>query len=156
MTELYAVPTEGIHDKLKSLLSRHIPAPFDILRTENGKPYIENDPVFFSLSHSGEKGLIAISDRPVGVDLEVEKSRSLLHVLSRFSERERAEISSDRDFLLHWTAREAFIKMKGATLAQCFGKLEYFGGKIYICGEEQNCKIAAHILSYGVASVCRE
>lgn len=156
MTELYAVPAADIHDKLNSLLSRHIPAPFEILRTENGKPYIENNPVFFSISHSGEKGLIAISDRPVGVDIEVEKSRSYLHVLSRFSEREREEISTERDFLLHWTAREAFIKMKGATLAQYFGKLEYFGGKIYLDGKVQPCKITAHILARGVAGVCKE
>lgn len=156
MTELYAVPAEGIHDKLKSLLSRHIPAPFEILKTENGKPYIENNPVFFSLSHSGEMGLIAICDRPVGVDLEVEKSRSYLHVLSRFSERERAEISTERDFLLHWTAREAFIKMKGATIAQYLDKLEYFGGEIHLGGKVQPCKITVHILAHGVASVCKE
>ena len=39
---------------------------------ENGKPYFKNDLDFhFSLSHSGERAMCAVSDEPIGCDVEL-------------------------------------------------------------------------------------
>ena len=38
---------------------------------ENGKPYFKNDLDFhFSLSHSGERAMCAVSDEPIGCDVD--------------------------------------------------------------------------------------
>ena len=47
-----------------------LPPVYDVLlrllaRTENGKPYIDGNPLYFSLSHSGKHGVIAVCDKPV-------------------------------------------------------------------------------------------
>lgn len=156
MIDLYLVPATDLYEQIKTLSLRYIAAPTEILRTENGKPYLEGDPLFFSLSHSGERAVIVFCDNPVGVDLELDRARNYSHVLFRFSERERQEIFTRRDFYLHWTAREAFLKMKGWTLAGYIKRLEYCDGKIFVDGTEQNCKITRHFFDFGVACVCTE
>ncbi|MBE6718409.1 MAG: hypothetical protein E7574_04045 [Ruminococcaceae bacterium] len=68
---------------------------------ENGKPYIEGNPFYFSLSHSGDYAVCAISDTPVGIDIELDKELSTL-VKKRFAEN-----------MLEWTKREAKGKLTG-------------------------------------------
>lgn len=124
-----------------------------ILRTKNGKPYI-NAPLFFSLAHSGRRAVIAVCDKPVGVDLELYKKKSRYAVSSRFSLRERGEIKSERDFLKHWTVREAFVKAIGGTLFSYLKGLEFFGGDLYLDGRKQDVKIRFYYFSFGVAALC--
>lgn len=133
---------ETVYNTLKNAIAPHICGSFDIKRTPNGKPYIEGNPVYFSLSHSGEKAVIAISDSPVGIDCELIGRRTANSVISRFTERERAEINGDiAAFLYNWTAKEAFIKMLGGTLARDLKRLEYFGGKLYLDAIPQDCAV---------------
>ena len=154
MIEIYCASAESVYQRLNERLSRHIAAPIEILRTENGKPYVKGDPLYFSLSHSGEKAIIALSSSPVGVDLEIFKGKPRLLVTSRFSERERAEICGETDFLKHWTAREAFIKFWGGTLAEMWKRVEFYGGNIVLDGEIQSVKLRFYEFYYGVAALC--
>lgn len=156
MIKLFSLRNCDVHERLTELLSQHIPAPIEILRTENGKPYVAGNPIYFSLTHSGNRSMIALGDKPIGVDLELYGPREFPHILSRFSERERAEISDGRLFLLHWTAREAFVKMKGATLAEMLNKLEFFGGELFCCGAKQRCRLQFYRFDFGVAALCTE
>ena len=71
----YFTGNENVYEKLENYLSGLLTSPFEILRTENGKPCLEGAPLFFSVSHSGDKALIVICDRPVGADLEIVKKR---------------------------------------------------------------------------------
>ncbi len=73
---------------------------------------------FFNLSHSnGGFAVIVSSGREVGIDLErirpydPDLAGRTMHV------EERAAFGSGEDFFLHWTAKEAFMKLKGAGLA---------------------------------------
>ena len=152
LTYLNGVPDEN---ELKSVIAPHICGNFNILRTPNGKPYIDGDPVYFSLSHSKNVTVIAISDEPVGVDLEFTGRKKYSAILSRFTARERAEITDETDFLHAWVAKESFIKTVGGTLAHDLKRLEYYGGKIYCDGKHQPCKIRfEYPENSGICAIC--
>ena len=147
----------GVPDKneLKSVIAPHICGNFNILRTPNGKPYIDGDPLYFSLSHSKNVTVIAISDEPVGVDLEFTGRKKYSATLSRFTARERAKITDETDFLHAWVAKESFIKLIGGTLAHDLKRLEYYGGKIYCDGKPQPCKIRfEYPENGGICAIC--
>ncbi|MBQ5580299.1 MAG: hypothetical protein IIT43_03455, partial [Clostridia bacterium] len=54
------------------LLAMHLGITSDeqLERGAHGKPSMQDDPPFFNLSHSGAVTVLAVSDAPVGVDLE--------------------------------------------------------------------------------------
>lgn len=153
MTELYLVRRDALADELKRIIGKRA-GDCEILKTPNGKPYIAGNPFYISLAHSGDRAAFAISEREVGVDLEVFSDKPKGGILSRFSAREREEIRSDADFFIHWTAREAYVKMLGATLWEYIKRLEYYGGEIYVVGIKQNICARVHRLGYGAACVC--
>ena len=84
----------------------------------NGKPECEG--VYFNLSHSDDMVLCAVSDVPVGCDLE-KVTDAPLEVADRyFSERERRYIDEARNhpeinrrFFRLWTMKESYMKMSG-------------------------------------------
>ncbi|MBD5632434.1 MAG: 4'-phosphopantetheinyl transferase superfamily protein [Clostridia bacterium] len=156
MTSIYLEKAESVHDRLYEILSAALNAPVEIKRTENGKPYLEGNPLFFSISHSGEKAVICVDESPVGIDLELYKNKRHMPVIERFSDEEQAEILSEKDFLYHWTAREAFIKMRGGTLANDLKSTAYYGGNLYFEGERQDVVLSFYDFGFGVAAVCIE
>ena len=156
MIRIHFTSKEDLHGLTHRLLSEELGRPVDIARTPEGKPYVEGNEIYFSLSHSGQKGVVAINDTPVGVDLEYFGERDYPAVLSRYTEREKQEILTVEDFIRHWTAKEAFIKMHGYTLACAFKHTEYFGGRIFFKGEEQPCEITHYKLGKtGILTTCK-
>ncbi len=155
MLEVYLTKNENVHNKAKILIARHICGSFEVKTNENGKPYIDA-PLYFSVSHSGGIAAVALSDTPVGVDTEIFKKRDFESVLSRFTEREKAEISGDfTAFLENWTCKEAFIKMHGGTLAKDLKRLEYVGGTIYYNGEKQDVYLSVlNLKNRGICIIC--
>ncbi len=58
-------------DEAIRLCCPSVPRPLDIAANENGKPYLTAAPdVHFSLSHSAAWVVCAVSDHPVGVDIQ--------------------------------------------------------------------------------------
>ena len=83
-------------------------------RDASGRPYVDSLPLFISVSHSGSIAVCAVSDRPVGIDVEQIKKRSFKLTDRIFSEDEIAYISgSAKRFFEVWTAKEAYAKMTG-------------------------------------------
>lgn len=81
---------------------------------ENGKPYLEGNPVYFNLSHSGDMAMCVISDTRVGCDIELMKKQPNLRVAQRFfSEEEYKSIKEKGDFYKIWTLKESFVKLSG-------------------------------------------
>ncbi|MDE6597732.1 MAG: 4'-phosphopantetheinyl transferase superfamily protein [Clostridia bacterium] len=155
MTKLYFCRTSELQEKLKSVLSAQIGGGYEIKRTDNGKPYIEGNPVFFSISHSGDDGVILICDAPCGVDLEVLKDRKFDSYYKRLSARERAEIDGNlKVFLTNWVAKEAYIKYIGGTLAHDLKRLEYFDGTLFCGGKKADCEIRISNFDSAVCAVC--
>ena len=92
---------------------------FDIL--SHGKPVLRGCPdLHFSLSHSGNAVLCALDRHPVGADIEMIRRRSPEHLLSVFSDRERASIeqaaSPELCFTRLWTRKESYLKLTGEGL----------------------------------------
>ena len=80
-----------------------------------GKPLLQNrEDLHFSLSHSGHWAVCALSDAPVGVD--VEQPRCTEAVARRFFRSDELT-ALDPVFLTRlWTAKEAFVKALGRGL----------------------------------------
>ena len=99
----------------------------EILRQQRGKPYFAGtDKVHFSVSHSGELVAVAFAEMPVGIDLQLHRSRgyeSREDAIARhkklasryFHPREQALIENDpwEGFFCIWTAKESFVKRIG-------------------------------------------
>jgi phosphopantetheinyl transferase len=141
---------------LNTCLLRHITPPIEILKTENGKPYIARNPVFFSLSHSGGVVIVAVNQSPVGVDFETLSGKKASSVLATFSPQEQAEITTERDFLAHWTARESYVKYHGSTLAALFRRLSYHDQTLYSDGTAVKEHIQTVDLPEGVLALCAD
>ena len=85
---------------------------------ENGKPYLKNNPdLFFSLSHSGNYSMAAVSDKEVGCDIQLIKDIDIRLSKRFFTEYENEYIKSTLDFFRVWTMNESFIKLMGSGLS---------------------------------------
>ena len=94
--------------------------------TEHGKPYLENSEIEFSITHSGEIALIALTKKiPIGIDIEhvltIQNKDELL--VPFFHEQEKLEIiginplESELAFYSCWTRKEAVLKAMGDGLS---------------------------------------
>lgn len=97
---------------------------------EKGKPYFQEIPLFFSLSHSGEYVLCAVSCREVGADIQKLQPADVWKLAKRFySEAEclalkRCESEEERQRLFFelWSRKEAYGKLTGTGVATVLGQ----------------------------------
>ena len=100
---------------------------------KGGKPYAEGLDIHFSLSHSGNLAVCAISDKPVGIDVEQTKKANFNVARRCFTKAElqyvlsRKEKSQQRFFEV-WTKKEAYVKLLGTGI-QDFLKFNVVGNK---------------------------
>ena len=142
-------------DFIRKILSAYYNIPnAPICKSINGKPYIPGRKIHFTLTHSRSMTALAVGKKRVGFDCESLSGKARPAVLKKFTEREKGEIFSVPDFYTHWTARESYVKFYGETLAAWWRKVEYFGGKIWFCGEETDAHILQFELDGYVFSVC--
>jgi 4'-phosphopantetheinyl transferase len=91
--------------------------------TEYGKPYFPELPdAHFNISHSLGYAALAISNAPVGVDIErlsrVERIKDRGRFAARaFAKDELENVGGALDFLDIWTRKEAYLKLDGRGLA---------------------------------------
>lgn len=86
------------------------------LYNEYGAPYLENGP-YFSISHCKQGIAVAVSETPIGIDIEAIRpfneglmrktmnSEEQTHILS--------SVNPEIDFIRLWTRKEAYVKMQG-------------------------------------------
>ena len=106
---------------LDSLLNEQGITEYKIIKNENGKPYLKDIPVFFSISHTDGFCAVCISDTPVGIDCEkIDKNfeKKILQFANRyFLENEIKLLKKDdyniTTFFKIWTSKEAYIKKYG-------------------------------------------
>jgi len=117
---------------------------FEILRTENGRPYTNEKGIYFSLSHTDGLTVCAVSDVNVGVDAE--KIRSIYNkekISARFH-LDAVQNMDDTEFLKRWTHFESRVK--------------YFGERLLSCPQAKCANLYVESLSVGeyIISVCSE
>ena len=93
----------------------------EISRLSDGKPVFTNHPdCHFNLSHSGGMALCALSDRPVGADIEIvcpRKSEFPAYVFKGAEYDRYKALGGDWDaFYTLWTEKESIIKYTGEGL----------------------------------------
>ena len=123
---------------------------------EHGKP--KADGICFNLSHSGDLVICAVSQVPVGCDIE-RRRETPTHLAERFfSDGEKAYLASfvgeeyNHQFFRLWTMKESYAKMTGEGLARSldtfdvlqkkgeschFSEYEIEGYQISVCTEEE-------------------
>ena len=92
-----------------------------ILTTARGKPYFENSPLHFSISHTKKHAFCALAQWPVGIDAEEMDRRVDLRLADKIlsePERMRYDAADDkRTILLRlWVLKEATVKLTGEGL----------------------------------------
>lgn len=100
---------------------------------KGGKPYAEGLDIHFSLSHSGNLAVCAISDKPVGIDVEQNKKANFNVARRCFTKAELQYVLSGKEksqqrFFEVWTKKEAYVKLLGTGI-QDFLKFNVVGNK---------------------------
>lgn len=109
----------------KYMLLKYFRIPFPkqyISYGRYGKPHLRDYPnVYFNISHSGQFVACAVSDRPIGVDIQKIVSYRRDVAKRVFSPEELSQIESSPDqsaeFTRLWTQKEAYLKMLGIGLS---------------------------------------
>lgn len=87
-----------------------------IKREVNGKPFFENLPVHFSISHSGGIWACLMGDSNVGLDIQILKELKAEKLSRRFftgGEASYVEGAGKEGFFEIWTRKEAYVKYTG-------------------------------------------
>lgn len=96
--------------------------------SENGKPFSENTKLHFSISHSGDYAVCAVSERDVGIDIEkirqlnmqaakkFASETELIYIFGHLPEKSDFESADEKTlerFFEVWTKKEAYGKLIG-------------------------------------------
>ena len=104
---------------LRELLEQQgLSHPFIFVHNEHGKPFLKDHPeVHFNLSHCKNGILVAVSDQPIGVDIESYRNISDSLIRYTMNEEEQRIINESDDpirtFTEYWTKKEAVFKLRG-------------------------------------------
>lgn len=99
--------------------------PFEIAYGKNGKPYLAQYPdIHFNLSHSGDYVCCAVSDVPVGIDLQ--KITDVKEGIARrfFTDKDNQRLARcdgenwKKLFFRMWSVKESYIKLTGKGMTQ--------------------------------------
>ena len=105
---------------------------YEIVTGEKGKPYFKDFPdLHFSISHSGQMVLVALSDRVVGADIQEWKELKADIAGRFFHPKETAYLrglpasASEKAFFDLWCLKESYIKYTGEGLSQPLDEMDF-------------------------------
>ena len=127
---------------------------FSLVFNENGKPLL--DFCFFSISHSEDVAVCAVSDFPVGTDIQymggfVKRKKYML-----FTDLESGYVNqhdSKNRFYTLWTMKEAYIKATGGKIADA-AKTEFVTSDFTFKKTYENYKFKTQKKENYVLTVC--
>lgn len=112
-----------------------------ILRSSGEKPYFEDLPYHFSITHSGGWVACAVGREPCGIDVQADLPKSAsarLHAIARrwFSEQDYQRFLQGENFYSLWCENEAYLKFIGTGLRTPMRQLEKKNGCVYVPNRE--------------------
>lgn len=125
------------------------PEAVEFLRTDKGKPYLPQSDIHFSLSHSGDWAILAVSKAGlIGIDVEaVSSTRDLVGIAEsyyhphEFSQLQRFDVAAQADYFYRlWTLKEAFFKAAGTGISGGLEKIAFD-----LTGNNISAQIAAEL-----------
>ena len=94
--------------------------PLDISCGKDGKPELLGSGICFNLSHSGSFAACAVSDSPVGLDIQAERDCNGRLAEKYFSAQERRFVERSENkayaFTKLWSMKESVVKILGTGL----------------------------------------
>lgn len=95
----------------------------EIIKNNNGKPFINEKNIFFSISHADNFVVCALSTKDIGIDVEKVKEVNLKAMELFATEKEKDYITNSLDkleerFFRIYTLKEAYVKMQGTDLTR--------------------------------------
>ena len=88
----------------------------EFVYNEHGAPYLAVGP-YFSISHCKQGIAVAVSDSPIGIDIETIRPLNEGLVRKTMNDVEQTHIFSsshpETEFIRLWTQKEAYVKMQG-------------------------------------------
>ncbi|MCF0129454.1 MAG: 4'-phosphopantetheinyl transferase superfamily protein [Pseudobutyrivibrio sp.] len=116
----------------KLLWENHIARPYEYGKTSQGKPILtSHDNVYFSISHSGGIAVVAIGDKPVGIDIE-KIDIYKRNIAERFFTKNDLQYldsldyhDQPRKFTEVWSFKEAMCKMMDRPLTQVMQWIDF-------------------------------
>lgn len=120
------VVSRGMQRMVLGRYLNNAPDKLEFILGDNKKPKIahnSSEPLFYNLSHAGDRILIAVANSPVGVDVEyLDPDFDFKDILpDNFSGQEIAwinETNSLERFYQLWTRKESFLKATGKGLGE--------------------------------------
>jgi len=127
----------------------HTGTPVSFVYNEYGKPFLQQNDVFFSISHCKEAIAVVVSDRETGIDIESRRRCVSPELTERvMNEDEQRYIASHPEpataFIELWTKKEALLKMRGTGITDDL--------KNVLTGDED---IETHIFDNYIVSICQ-
>ena len=148
---------------LEKVFEKHGVCTKDITFAKHGKPEVEG--LYFNLSHSGSMVVCAVSEKPVGCDIEKCKTAPKKVAEHFFGQRELDYLKElkgddyDRAFFRLWTMKESYVKMTGEGASIPFRSFEVvLGLETHVFREEllQTCEIKEYDIPGYQVAVCTE
>lgn len=119
MYKLFIKENINSHEFLNEVLKSINITNYKIIYNEFGKPYLANNPIYFSISHDKNVCAIAISNKNIGIDIEALTYQSTV-ISKYFNESEQTKLMNSNkkeyDFTKIWVMKESYIKMLGIGL----------------------------------------
>ena len=116
MNKLYILKDITSEDLIKKIADDYNIKNYKIVKNEYGKPYFENNDVYFNISNSDSVVVAAVSDKEIGIDIQKIKYNDAI-VNRTFTESEKQYLNKSSDkkkvFTLIWTMKESYVKKLG-------------------------------------------
>ena len=101
---------------------------FEIVYTENGKPYLKDLNIHISISHSQDYVCVCFSEEEIGIDIQ--HFKEIKDNIKKYINVDKS--LSDKDTIIEISKREAAIKLEGLRLMNINDiNLEKYNFKIY-------------------------
>lgn len=116
MNKLYIFEYLTSQDLIKKIADDYNIKNYKIVKNEYGKPYFENNDIYFNISNSDSVVVAAVSDKEIGIDIQKRKYNEAI-VNRTFTESEKQYLNKSSDkkkaFTLIWTMKESYVKKLG-------------------------------------------